>query len=58
MNDMGTSGISSHMASCKKVMREQHEATSLPPWLQQLGEGKTSLTTVGIVTQESTFMCS
>lgn len=28
MNDMDTSGISSHIVSCKKVTREQHEATS------------------------------
>lgn len=47
MNDMDTSEISPHMVSCKKVMREQHEATFLPPQLQKLGEGETSLITVG-----------
>lgn len=43
MNDMNSCGISSHMVNSKKVMREQHKATVLPAWLQQFGEGETSL---------------
>lgn len=52
MNDMNSSGISSPMVNSKKVMREQHKVTILPAWLQQLGEGETSLTTVSTMTQE------
>lgn len=47
MSDTNTSGVSSHMMSCKKVMREQYEATFLAPWLQQLEESETSVTPVG-----------
>lgn len=47
MNDTDTIGVSSHMMNCKKVMREQYEATFLAPWLQQLEGSETSVTLVG-----------